>query len=286
MKMDNFPVEKWKVNKLFPHRLQETHYGKHLDQPVDDLAADLKRNGQRVPLEILPDGAVICGRRRLEAARKLGWDSLEVIVRHELAEQGEKAIEYRLLEDDLTRRQLHPLDQAGHLLRLKQLTTRKGQLSGAEKESLRDQLGKRLGMSGRNLDRYFQILRAPFAVQQAFRRGRISLVLAARVAMFPIKIQQDIAQQIEAGEDPRKVIDAGERTTLTPKGEAARAYDFVLRAIKSALPVLDGKASKLDLLGHMSPHRQSILSRGMGLLKQLLELELALHRRYLESEDD
>src|SRR4051812_29695207 len=40
------------------------------------------------------------------AATLLGWTEIDVWVNHELAEQGELAVEQRLIEDNLTRRNL------------------------------------------------------------------------------------------------------------------------------------------------------------------------------------
>lgn len=48
---------------------------------IDDLAASMREHGLLQPITISPDGILICGARRLEAARRLGWRTLNVWVR-------------------------------------------------------------------------------------------------------------------------------------------------------------------------------------------------------------
>ncbi|ACZ29861.1 ParB domain protein nuclease [Xylanimonas cellulosilytica DSM 15894] len=48
---------------------------------IDALAASIHRLGLLQPLTVAPDGVLICGWRRLEAIRKLGWKRVDVWVR-------------------------------------------------------------------------------------------------------------------------------------------------------------------------------------------------------------
>jgi ParB family chromosome partitioning protein len=47
---------------------------------IDQLADSMKRFGQLHPIVITPKKVLISGRRRLEAARSIGWSSIEAIV--------------------------------------------------------------------------------------------------------------------------------------------------------------------------------------------------------------
>src|SRR5262249_12543469 len=47
---------------------------------LDALAASLAEVGQLQPVAVSPDGLLVAGRRRLEAAKKLGWESIAVHV--------------------------------------------------------------------------------------------------------------------------------------------------------------------------------------------------------------
>jgi ParB family transcriptional regulator, chromosome partitioning protein len=64
---------------------------------IDALARSIKEVGLLQPITITPDGVLVCGMRRLEAVRRLGWPTLKVWVRsgisdelsHLLAQQDE-----------------------------------------------------------------------------------------------------------------------------------------------------------------------------------------------------
>jgi ParB family chromosome partitioning protein len=47
------------------------------------LAASMKVLGLLHPIVVTPDGLLVCGERRLRAARLLGWKTIPVTVRSE-----------------------------------------------------------------------------------------------------------------------------------------------------------------------------------------------------------
>lgn len=51
----------------------------HVDD-VDELAESMRRHGQLHPVTITPNNVLVSGRRRLEAARLLGWRTIDAIV--------------------------------------------------------------------------------------------------------------------------------------------------------------------------------------------------------------
>ena len=115
------------------------------------------------------------------------------------------AVEQRLIEDNLNRRQLTKLEVARCYLRLRELEGRtKVERRGTG--DLRDFFGQRFHVSGRTLDRWVNVLKTPVEVQQACDAGAISLVLATQVSELPDKAQGQIAEQIAAGEEPQSVI--------------------------------------------------------------------------------
>ena len=67
---------------------------------IDALAASIARDGLLQPITITPEGTLVCGLRRLEALRRLGWKTANVWVRSGiteglgrlLAEQDENAL--------------------------------------------------------------------------------------------------------------------------------------------------------------------------------------------------
>jgi len=74
-----------------------------------------------------------------------------------------------------------------------------GTLEGWDAVHARERVGEMVGMSGRNLDRYFRVLKTPMAVQISFDNGKLPLVVAEKVADVPPDIQAKIAERIEAG---------------------------------------------------------------------------------------
>jgi hypothetical protein len=88
---------------------------------------------------------------------------------------------------------------------MKALGRRHG-LSQHDTCELRDQLGKRFNMSGRNLDRYLRVLSTPIEVQHAVDADKLPITLAEKVAGLKKHQQEKIAAEISAGKDPRQVV--------------------------------------------------------------------------------
>ena len=68
---------------------------------ISDLAESLKRFGQISPIVITKNNVLIAGERRLEAARSLGWRTINAIVA-EISDEVTK-LEYEL-EENIQRR--------------------------------------------------------------------------------------------------------------------------------------------------------------------------------------
>jgi ParB-like chromosome segregation protein Spo0J len=63
--------------------LKEIHVGNRFRKDmgdIDGLAASMSDVGLLQPVAVWPDGKLACGRRRLLAAKKLGWESIPVLV--------------------------------------------------------------------------------------------------------------------------------------------------------------------------------------------------------------
>ena len=100
---------KWKVDDLQPHPRQAELFRDLSEIELAFLAGDIKLNGLQQPLEITPDGTVIAGHQRSHTARRLKWNEVAVVVRHDLEAEGPGAILAQLIETNLNRRQLSPL---------------------------------------------------------------------------------------------------------------------------------------------------------------------------------
>ena len=203
-------VVKWKLADLKPHPLQATFFTDLPFHLLRDLGEDMRQRGQKEPLEILPDGTIVCGHQRTRAALFLGWDEIDVWVNRELAEHGDLAVEQRLIEDNLARRNLDKLNLVRCYQRLNEMAndTPEERLRYHQRGRIRDVVGVRLGMSGRTLERYLRILDAPREVQDAFRAGRVSLVNASKVAGLPKEAQEQLAANLRGGADAKHAVAA------------------------------------------------------------------------------
>ena len=67
-------LARWPIEQLKPHPRQTSLFSNLPDQAFKDLVEDLKVRGLQHPVEILPDGTLICGHQRWRAAKALGWE--------------------------------------------------------------------------------------------------------------------------------------------------------------------------------------------------------------------
>jgi hypothetical protein len=151
---------------------------------------------------------IVCGHQRKRALELNGVTETEVLVRHDLAEAKKDLIEFDFLEDNRNRHHHHKLDEARVVYRQFQLEKKlsRGSYLDRDEADARDRVGKAIGMSGRNLQRYFSVLKTPAAVQEAFRGKQLRLEDAAKVATLQPDTQNEIAERIRRGESPKSVV--------------------------------------------------------------------------------
>ncbi|GAB2473324.1 ParB N-terminal domain-containing protein [Xylanimonas ulmi] len=75
---------------------------------IDALAASINDLGLLQPITISPDGLLICGRRRLEAVRRLGRSTIRVTVRSGLSDELHLLLAER--EENAQRKPLSPIE--------------------------------------------------------------------------------------------------------------------------------------------------------------------------------
>ncbi|MBJ7353952.1 MAG: ParB N-terminal domain-containing protein [Thermoleophilaceae bacterium] len=85
---------------------------RHRRDPGDltPLMDSLKRVGLLQPVTITPDGYLICGYRRLEAAKRLGWRTLRVWVRSGISDELTRLLAER--DENTTHKPLAPVEAA------------------------------------------------------------------------------------------------------------------------------------------------------------------------------
>ncbi|MGZ1489469.1 ParB N-terminal domain-containing protein [Brevibacterium sediminis] len=86
---------------------------------IDALARSIDQHGLLQPMTITPDGVLVCGRRRLEAIRALGWKTTSVWVRSDVSDRlGHLLAEQ---DDNAEHKPLTQVEAAGLYRELKQL---------------------------------------------------------------------------------------------------------------------------------------------------------------------
>jgi ParB-like chromosome segregation protein Spo0J len=260
-------VRKWKLKDLKPHPRQAELFP-DLPMPLlRDLAQDMQARGQQNPAEILPDGTIVCGHQRRRAAELNGWEEIDAWVNHELARQGELAVEQRLIEDNIVGRKLDHLDQVRCYRRLVEMApdTPADQQRRHQEGRLRDVIGDRLGISGRTLERYLRVLDTPSEVQDAFRAGRISLVNASKVAGLPQEAQQQLAEDLRDGANPKQAVAASLAGREPDPFEAV--FGPFLRGLARYVPAVQPQADRITKL---APGEVAVLESAQALIGQLL----------------
>jgi ParB-like chromosome segregation protein Spo0J len=264
------------VTGLKPHPLQARIYTPRSDWQIEELAESMKK-GLDDPVEVLSDlSTVVRGNGRVEAAKRLGWEKITCWVRRDLEDAGPEAVETRLVEDNLARRHLSRLDVVRSIRHLKQIARNKwGVRADAYKikGDLRDLVARRYGLSGRTLDRYLQVLDLPLPLQQAVDQGTLPVTLATRVVALGPAEQRRIAERVQAGADPRKVV----RELLPQKAarhvKAADAVVAFHRNLERGLDDLDGRLEEL------SPRALEPYQPGLRRAKEVITRLLARARR-------
>ena len=141
---------------------------------------------------------ILHGHRRVKACLLNGETEVTVRVRYDLADADWTTIEKEFLLDNLNRQQLDPWAKARVARRLFQLELgrKRSKRNTDEETDARDRVGKLVGMSGRHLQRLWNILDAPVAVQDALRAKKLRVVDAAKVADLESGKQMKIAREL------------------------------------------------------------------------------------------
>lgn len=111
----------------------------HPGEGIEPLMASIKKLGLLQPVTITPDGVLVCGARRLEAVKRLGWRTLKVWVRSGISDELNRLLAQN--DENEQRKPLSPLEQAALFRELKELMREDGKRRqeasrfGAESES-------------------------------------------------------------------------------------------------------------------------------------------------------
>ena len=260
----------WPIANLKKHPKQADMFADPTEHEVKELAESMKA-GLDHPIEILPDGTIICGHRRTAAARLLGWTTIPAIVRNDLA-NNPVAAETRLIEENLNRRQMTPMQIARCYAALKKLAGQRARvgLDQVERRDVRDSIGESLGLSGRQLDRYLLLIEhCPVEVQQAVDRGDLGIVAANFVAGMSQEDKESVAESIRQGVSPSDAI----KSVKAPKKFRDMGVDKALRRLaeqlERATTLLEPQFDRIDKI---HPDIRDALVTGAGLIRRLVKI--------------
>ncbi|MHB8956263.1 MAG: ParB/RepB/Spo0J family partition protein [Pirellulaceae bacterium] len=237
-KWDNSDRTVWFISDLTSHPQQGELLFDVSETERDQLRESIAREGQRIPIEITPEGVIIDGHQRVDALEVVGETAVWVVVRDDLPTP--EAVETRFLEANLLRRQLDPLGKVRVAMRFYELADVGPSKTRGEVEK---EVAARLNMDTRTLRRYLRIAKTPLAVQEAFSRGELTVVQAERVSSLPVDTQQHVAAQIAKGETPKRVVKAW----CTPPVKSVDTVNRILSCASDLQEAIEALPAERDL---------------------------------------
>lgn len=191
-------IELWKTRDLrTPRRGSRSHL---TVEQQKDLVTSLKRFGIVQPIVVKPDGEVVIGQRRAEAAKALGLKEVPVIVHRDLKDEIE-TLQVRLSEE-MSHSPMERLSVAEHVVALYEHHKHDYEKQG--RKFTQDDLAERLGVSSSTISHYGIVAKMPEPVKKEIREERISLSDAIQVsrATSEPEEQAKLARKIAQGKIP------------------------------------------------------------------------------------
>jgi hypothetical protein len=115
-----------------------------------------------------------------------------------------------------------------------------------QREKLKAEMGKQVGLQTRSINRYLRVLQCPFAVQQAFDRGEIKLETAGQISFLPTSTQEQIAQRLSSGEAAATVIADHCAKTDGRHKRASNAFVCFARDLERGAKDMDGRVESIS----------------------------------------
>lgn len=223
------------------------------DEHLEPLAADIKANGQHVPIEIM-DGKILDGRRRSLACRIAG---IEPVTR---AVSPDDPVQY-VLSLNLHRRHLTPSQASMCAARARDIYERQAAESSEANQGrpskdkpvenlppvfgkARDAAGKAFGVSGKSVDHAKRVIDKGIPeLAKAVDSGRIAVSTAAILATEPAE-EQKAAIERQADRNYSKMAGrekpAAEPVTPKHPGEHNKSELFAINKADVAITQLKG----------------------------------------------
>ena len=264
-------IPNWPIDRLEASPLSREVFGEPGHSEEDEaLLEDIKIRGLEQPLDVLPNGTVIGGHRRLWAAKELGMDEVPVAVREELKDD-EEAIAAFVLRDNLMNRNLRPSQIAKSYLKAKEIPVEKGGLGGRHGGD-QEARGKNLPLAsqGRAIDLFGKVV------------GLSGETLRKLVRLFSEEgVKPDILERLDAGE--LSISKAYAQAFPAPKKPPRKSRWKVLsEQCEVPIAIIEGGVSDLDglLKDELSDHGREVVEDIINRLHVVIK-ELRKHQDQL-----
>lgn len=161
-------------------------------ETLEALAASIREQGVLQPITVTPDGdgfRIVAGERRWRASQLAGLERIPALVRR-LSERDQRIV---ALMENLQREDLNDMDRARGLADLRDaLAAQAPQLSSHQ---LDEQVGKRLGISGRSVRNFMGLLHLAEPVQEAIAGGSLTEKHGRAIRRLPEpELQERVAE--------------------------------------------------------------------------------------------
>jgi ParB-like chromosome segregation protein Spo0J len=209
MSVSQEEIAKWSIGRLRPNPHQAELIRGMDPGELATLVKRLRQYGQEHPVEILPDGTIVDGHQTVEAAKLLGWTNIKVKIRRDL-DGDDRAVKLRIIDTNLPRKHLAPIDRARLVVCKLQLEADKsGRPSDLMQETCSKEIAKSLGRTYtyRHATRLFKIVtKTPRPVQDAVAEGRLTTDEGVKIAALSEGVKDEIAATLEAGGDAKGLV--------------------------------------------------------------------------------
>lgn len=232
--------------KLSPQDLIDFPEQAAIFAPASEAETERLRNsmgqtGQRDPIVVLPPDnkagipgdTILDGHRRRDAALSLEWSTVDVVIRHDLADVDYQEVADAFLDFNSNRRQLDPLDQAVVLVRRHEIETGRtvDRWKGDDLNTVADQLEPFLdGKGNKTARRNVKLACLPTPIIEAYRSGRLKLTTAEKLFTLKPYFRSQIADAV------------AEATNQDPDGKVT---ELVLDAVHELVPRREPSEDKL-----------------------------------------
>ena len=254
------PVEKdataeIRIDQIYPF---ENHPFKVLDDDkMAELVESIKENGVLSPVLVRPDDEggyeMISGHRRMHAAKLAGLTTIPAIIKPMTNDEATIV----MVDSNMQREEILPSERAFALKMKLDAMRRQGSrtdltsghdVQKSESEWSRDQVGKAMGMGGRQVQRYIRLTELIPELLDYVDRRRLPMVLGVEISYFNKDLQKWLYQYIrENGMIRQAQIDAIKKNNV----DNLTQYSMI-EVLNAALPQkkLNGKLTlskrKLD----------------------------------------